>query len=723
MGTQPKHKFKISSGLKNVIGQELITDDNVAVFELVKNSFDAGATYVKLVFENLGDPSTASITVIDNGKGMDENDIDEKWLFVAFSAKRDGTEDNDAKYKDHRTSLTAIRYAGAKGVGRFSSDRLGAKLDLFSKAKKSDRVIHLSIDWARFDKDQHIVFEKIEPKLETQKSFPNGINLNHGTVIKISELRDNGWNEKKLLALKKSLTKLINPVGGKNSRKFGIEIEAKDFLEIDKSKEEARERLNGTIENFLFENLGVKTTHVLLQTSKDGKKITTELTDGKNLIYKIEENNRYTSRLRDITISLFYLNRSAKLDFKKTMGVSSKDFGSVFVYKNGFRIYPYGERTNDPFGIDSRKQQGYSRFLGSREIIGRIEIETQDSSAFKETSSRSGGFVESQATTDLQDLFLEKVLKRLEAYVVDVQKWGRDDIDIETVKKDKIGLLKTSLVQTLAKVTDANDILKIEYGDDFLKVFKDAQTDSAANLLKNLERIAASGNDPKLVRDVGIARKNLTRLQKAKEEAETESSKLRQQVAHFNKTIEEIQTENYFLKDSRTIDYNTVISFIHAIGLSAGTISNYLESSIRKLKQDFPSNSIHGKLEVALGEVRKIIITTQYATKAGFRTKTTPQYIDIIGQTKEYLLNVKALLPGKKKINFDVKIAPLDLSFKVYTKPLELLMLVDNLVSNSERAGATEFVFQAFKKENIVYLSFRDNGGAYLRCQARRYLT
>ena len=61
-------QFKISSFLKDLIGRELITDEFVAVFELVKNSFDAHAKKVKVIFENQYDPTNARIIIWDNGR-------------------------------------------------------------------------------------------------------------------------------------------------------------------------------------------------------------------------------------------------------------------------------------------------------------------------------------------------------------------------------------------------------------------------------------------------------------------------------------------------------------------------------------------------------------------------------------------------------------------------------------------------------------------------------
>jgi HSP90 family molecular chaperone len=77
--------FKISAYLKNIIGKELITDEFVAVFELVKNSFDANATEVKIIFKNQNNSELAKLIIVDNGKGMNYDELKNKWLFVAYS--------------------------------------------------------------------------------------------------------------------------------------------------------------------------------------------------------------------------------------------------------------------------------------------------------------------------------------------------------------------------------------------------------------------------------------------------------------------------------------------------------------------------------------------------------------------------------------------------------------------------------------------------------------
>ena len=154
--------FDVSTGLKRVLGRELITTDEVAIFEMVKNSFDAKATEVHLYF------SDDQIIVADNGQGMSFEDLRDKWLFVAYSAKRE-----QELGKDFRDVASDRHFAGSKGIGRFSSDRLGEEAVLQTRPTLagSGPVHRIHVDWAKFDRNAREHFERIGVRLFRNQCF------------------------------------------------------------------------------------------------------------------------------------------------------------------------------------------------------------------------------------------------------------------------------------------------------------------------------------------------------------------------------------------------------------------------------------------------------------------------------------------------------------------------------------------------------------------------
>ena len=139
-------------------------------------------------------------------------------------------------------------------------------------------------------------------------------------------------------------------------------------------------------------------------------------------IYKIRENNTEFTKLEDVKINLYFLNRSAKNNFTRLMGIEPKNYGSIFLFRNGFRIMPFGNTGDDSWGLDYRAQQGHSRFLGTRDLFGRVDVLTDSINEFKEVSSRDGGLIETQTSKQLFSLF-EIAHRRLERYVSGVL-WG-----------------------------------------------------------------------------------------------------------------------------------------------------------------------------------------------------------------------------------------------------------------------------------------------------------
>ncbi|MCP4104458.1 MAG: ATP-binding protein, partial [Desulfobacteraceae bacterium] len=512
-------QFKISSALKNIIGRDLITDDLIAVFELIKNSFDAYADNVEIIF------SKSKIIIKDDGKGMEYDDLINKWLFVAYSAKSIGTEDEKLKrkeYQNYRDKIKPRQHSGAKGVGRFSCDRLGRILTIYTKSPAKNAPINkLIIDWNDFEKDTRKEFANVKVNYESVREVK--YRLENGTILEISGLRDK-WKRDKILKLKHSLGKLINPYDyfdEKVDDKFSITIKADHEIMEDLSTESERDKVNGPVKNFIFETLNVKTTQVVTRVSANGKYISTELIDRGKSIYKTREKNVEHPLLMDIRFHLFYLNRSAKLNFNRLMGINSASFGSIFLYKNGFRVFPYGEEGEDSFKIDRRHTQAYARTLGLRDLIGRIEI-TGNNEQFMETTGRES-LIKTPGYYQLVECFFEKCFKRLERYVVDIQ-WSIGDKSSDTDLIDNKNS-KAKIIRLISKLVNSEEIELVNYNKDFLNIISDKIKKDIPPALNDLKKLAIVTDDQKFLEIIVETEKEYKKLKKAEQTARKKAEK------------------------------------------------------------------------------------------------------------------------------------------------------------------------------------------------------
>jgi len=713
-------RFKISSALKKIIGRELITDQYIAVFELVKNSFDAYSPKVEIIFKDLRGENPCLI-IKDHGKGMNLDDLRDKWLFVAYSAKFEGIEDSSY---DYREKIQGNRiFAGAKGIGRFSCDRLGSKLKLTTiKDEENPKIECLNINWDEYEQDSQKEFVDIDFKHVVLKD--NIYELKHGTVLEISNLRD-PWSRKELQKLKYSLEKLINPNQENDTKHFSIILNVEEELEVDKKEKLERNRVNGPVKNYLFETLGIKTTQIITKIKRNEALIETTLIDRGVQIYSLVEKNKYQNLANtnvDISFHLFYLNSSAKINFKKIMGIPPVEYGSVFMYKNGFRVYPFGDEGEDLLGIDRRKQQGYSRFLGTREIIGRIEIDG-DSDELKETTSRDGGFIKTQEYDEMVECLFEKCLRRLERFSVDVIRWGEPTINKKTneiikplVKPNTIGKdaeSKSKMLEIVLSLTRAKGVIDISYDDKLLGIIEEAQKKSASKLVNNIERIAGDTNNPELLKQVRKVRTHLNKLKKAKEEAEEEADITREEKKEVESELEEKVSQNLFLKSLTSQDFDQAITYLHLIGVHSHTINNYILALSRKInngKKVSPQDIKIFIQQLSL-ENEKIQTLASFATKNNIKSNEQILHEDLISFIEGYINNkVKAVETGIVNVNFINKTTG---NFITRFKPIEIIIVFDNLISNSKKkqARAKNITIEVESKSTKeIIIKYTDDG-------------
>ncbi|MFZ3088962.1 MAG: sensor histidine kinase [Methylotenera sp.] len=736
MSLPEKLHFKVSSALKNIIGKDLITDGFVAIFELVKNSFDANAKKVDLFFNDVNiNLNNASIIIQDDGKGMDIEDVKNKWLFVAYSAKKEGIDDYRDEIKSKRIQ------AGAKGIGRFSCDRLGRKLTIYTRRNVEDKISKLTVDWDEFEKNMQETFERVSVDFEYVEECP--YELNTGTVLEISKLRDT-WEADKLVTLRRSLEKLINPAQGNDANAFKIHLHANDYISHDKAAIEAEKEfdaINGEIKNFLFEKLDLKATKIQVQITEDGKFIITELSDRGNFIYRLKEENPYFSesvRLSNINVFLFALNSSSKAMFTQYMGVRPVNFGSVFVYKNGFRVNPIGEiGRGDVFGLDGRKQQGTSRFFGTRDLIGRIEINGSNET-FKEASSRDGGLERNEAFELLHNFFFDHVLKRLERFAIGVVKYGNiDNFDVSDLNAE---FPKDKALEFISALTKSDGIIDISFNPNIFDVVSNASEKSLSTLLSNFSRIASKTNNPELVNEVKKIEDKLKDFSLAAKDAEEEAKKEKERRKHAEKVAKEeaekarkaeeeargqrektehVTKQSIFLRSMVTSDIENIVSLHHHIGIAAGTIENYVRSVSKKIRsgEAITADNFLKVLDEISFVARQISATTRFATKANFNLEAELVEQNICEYIEEYVMNICS---GLVKINKDVHTnlnfeweSNVIEGFVIKFRPLEIAMILDSLINNAVKAGAKNMIFTADQVEkNSLVLKIANDGAS-----------
>ena len=709
--------FRISSSLKDIIGRDLITNDFVAIFELVKNSFDAHARRVDIVLAG------GTLWIVDNGKGMSEVDLLEKWLFVAFSAKATGEEDAGLS-KDFRDKIAVRRgYAGNKGIGRFSCDRLGKTLVLHSRREGAQACNRITVNWEDFEGRPEDEFGSIGVDVEPVSTLPSVPDLSlprdGATIIEISSLRE-VWDRTKLLKLKDYLAKLVDPFAPKGEMEVYLHAPAE--REGDKAANGKPEAIvNGPVANTILDVLEGKTTQISVQL--EGGFIHSTLRDRDRLIYRVRENNPYPElEGAQISADLLYLNRSAKTTFTRRMGIEPVKFGSLFLFLNGFRIFPVGEEGNDEFGIDRRKQQGYNRYLGTRDLLGRIDI-VAPQRFFMEASSRDNGLVDSPRTEELKDFVLRKLLTRLERYVVDVT-WV-DTLDQE--RSDTSGLTtddaRSRIIQVVKNLVGRKGVELLEYDTELIDTISN-RAGEFERAMEGLSVVAERTGDVSLLNRIERSRRRYAELNAATAEAEEkakEETRLRaaaealaraeaKRADAAEQKFKEEQRRSLLLTSLEARDSETLTLLHHQVVIYATAIQDAVANNLRAIADGDPIDPVElaADLEHISFQNSRILAVTRFATQANFKLDADQANIDIVQYMSEYVMNVASLFEGERFATFDDGGNAMVSKFK----PIDVAIVIDNLMSNARKAKATKIHFEVRRvhKSPALEILVEDNG-------------
>lgn len=687
-----KLDFKISTGLKNIIGKELITDAHTAVFELVKNSYDANATHVDIVFRDVkgaNNQNSGTILIVDDGDGMSYEDITDKWLFVGYSEKKD----QDAGDFRDKTANKNRMMAGAKGIGRFSADRLGRKLELYTKTRSDSTVHHVTMDWGNFEHNQDEEFQKVPVEYRALTKFPDAVtrNLDHGTVLEIHPLADQ-WDKDQLRKLKKYLQRLVNPMQITEGDEFEIRLAADEFLEVDEKLGEGKEhdRINGRVSNIVFEKMGIKTTQITCNITKS--KITTQIIDKGRFVFKTEEANEYKKYLCDINIHVFYLNPEAKKTFTRIMGIPPFRFGSVFLYRHGFRIHPYGEEKDDWLGLERRRGQGYSRYLSMRELLGRVEI-NRNQREFREVSSRDGGVVETEEYRQLLQFMIVRVIRWLERYVVEGLDWDRSE---DTIKESPESITERS-INVLAKFTNQikDPDKRVTFNKDLMHILEEKRVGDVPEIVKSLGTLASFAESE---RDATRIKRDLASLADA---VKTQSNV----AAAATKALKARERQILFLKKSRSGSPDLAKDYNHWLCISTARIGKYLRNLMDAIPADHRDRMVP-LVDSISKENQRIATVASIVSKANFDVQLEEVTADIVAYVVQYIDEVVSEWAENILFTFYNKRA----SFNTTFAPLEVSMMLDNFVSNSDKAHAENMIIRFSITGDALHMFIADDG-------------
>ncbi|MCO5234364.1 MAG: ATP-binding protein [Chitinophagales bacterium] len=654
-------RFSVDAGIINRLGKELVGKHETAVSELVKNAFDADATEVNLVFENAWNAG-GTLTIEDNGTGMTKDQLINGFMRLSSSDKIHNPISD--KYKRTR--------AGRKGIGRFATQRLGSKLTIITHTAKSDSSIKISINWNDFetDKDLLSISNNIEVIPKTKQE---------GTTLIIENLRDS-WSDKMIQRVFRYTSELLQP-----------------FPLSKKNKDEAESSIDLGFKSFYFRQEGQELIPIIDEEEAIFKHALAEiegyvLDDGQGCwalkseklnfpqdIFLIgnDEKNRDNhtepfNLIKGVHFKVHYFIYEPTLFAPGTFTFIRNlayEKGGIRLYRNGFRVLPYGEQGDDWLGLD--KSNNRSSTLGPHMNIcffGFVEIEDSQGDKFEETSSREG-LIENDSSRELIDFVYRSLISAVQ----------------------RVSLLrgrKATASQKDFKKKENKPIEKIESAVSFLKELisiKDISTHPSFDRLINT------------IEEKKELEENIVKIQEAIEEEKLEKQAL----------IDEINMLRILAGLGLVIG-----EFIHEVqrflpGFDADI--KYLKNAVKEYKE------VYERTELLETNIRSFSSYTSYFDKTISRNVLRElEPIELRVVVRRFISIIQNDLKRAEIEFIEPEFKGYDL-FTIPMHPSEWASILLNLYTNSKKAiyrkkiKGKMFIECGIENQN-VYLEYSDNG-------------
>lgn len=433
-----KWRFDVSTF--RLIGRDLITDRVTALFELIKNCYDANATEVTVSFNNVSlkaqeDDKISSICIQDNGVGMSFRDIRDKWMVIGTSSKRTNPYSASPMYR---------KCVGEKGIGRFAVDKLGDIVDIITKDSDSDNWLNVRIDWSTyFQQSATAAYPKLFTDIENEYHYENANDVTvHGTTLKIQKIRE-AWVEDDIKRFIKEISKLVSPFASLNFP-FVVHVIAPEY-NIDEYAIKCIDDVN--IASLSF-NIGFNKVEDTQETAFYNENESV-----------IEIRNIPMKSFGGVKMKVYYFDDASRRKYRKEYPNNQID--GIKIYRDGIITTPFAEsqgdddKKRDVLGIDKRLWMNIFDRVSTREIIGFVEITREGNPNIIDATNRQD-FVDNEEYRSLKEFIITQ-LDAIESYKKHIRKTKQKESGSSL---EEAGKTLSSFIASVENFTNNNPNLK-----------------------------------------------------------------------------------------------------------------------------------------------------------------------------------------------------------------------------------------------------------------------
>jgi signal transduction histidine kinase len=420
-GKSEQLPFEASAHLQTLIGRELFRNEESAILELIKNSYDSGATRVIVTIRLQSSREPGEVEVRDDGAGMSRAEFGRLFMVAGYSEK------------DGRTPENQRIPTGEKGIGRFASDRIGRKLTVMTKKKSLREGALVEINWEDFESRKKR-FNEVTADYR-QQPLPLFDTNSSGTILRISRLRS-VWTTKRVEALRGSLSQLLDPYVPPSDFEIDVQVPGHD-------------RISGVVSPLAIDTADIELRFRILRNGELRR-----LVRGTRIVE--ERDSRQPAMFASLAglqgRFFFFLERGGTARRPRALAPG------VRLFRDGFRVEPFGP-DKDWLGVTEHKAKRASHApIAPRRLFGVVSISRRSHSEIRDTTSREA-LLDNEEVRNLV-IFLKGELSVLEKIIGEEftrPKWEenkareqfRKTAEFETAKLQTLGIMATGVAHNL----------------------------------------------------------------------------------------------------------------------------------------------------------------------------------------------------------------------------------------------------------------------------------